>query len=141
MTWNCAGILILIIPPKAQDKIESLVNKGPVELIKEGFKGAQVPTGVGMQVPGVNTPNAAAVCAAVIGFAKLVHNPNGVIFTNGMQFTQVPIGKAEQTTVDGIIVNIPGAKPNEQFVIAPLHTQNPILYILTRYYWTIFIIS
>ncbi len=46
-----------------------------------GTHGAGV---TGVHAPGVSTPSAAAVWAAVIGLARLVHSPNGRMLTNGL---------------------------------------------------------
>lgn len=39
---------------------------------------------IGRHGIGVRTPNAAAVAAATIGLAGLMHIPKGIIFTNGI---------------------------------------------------------
>jgi hypothetical protein len=45
---------------------------------------------------GVSTPKAAAVAAAVAGFAKLVHTPKGETFKKGTESIIVPIGGPPQ---------------------------------------------
>jgi hypothetical protein len=93
-----------------------------------GFVGIQVPAGVGMHGPGVKTPIAAAVKAAVAGFAMLMHTPNGAIFINGIVSMHVPIGPALPSTMgDGKKTNAPGAAPNGHMVIAPQQTPHPII--------------
>jgi hypothetical protein len=80
-----------------------------------------------MQGPGVKTPKAAAVKAAVVGLARLIQTPKGAMFRNGTVSMQVPIGPAAPITIDaGKNVNAPGAAPNGHEVIAPQQTPNPI---------------
>jgi hypothetical protein len=116
-----------MIPPNAHISIESLVNKGPGLAMTVGFVGIQMPAGVGMHGPGVKTPKAAAVKAAVVGLAILMQTPNGAMFKNGTVSIQVPIGPAAPITIGvGKNVNVPGAAPNGHEVIAPQQTPNPI---------------
>jgi hypothetical protein len=107
--------------------MESLVNIGPGLAITVGLVGIHTPAGVGMHGPGVKTPKAAAVKAAVAGLARLMQTPNGAIFRKGTVSMQVPIGPAEPITIDaGRNVAAPGATPIGHMVIAPQQTPNPI---------------
>jgi hypothetical protein len=131
ITVNCAGILTLMIPPNAHTSIESLVNIGPGLAMTVGFVGTQTPAGVGIQGPGVKTPKAAAVKAAVVGLARLMQTPKGATFKNGAISMQVPIGPAAPITIDaGKTVNAPGAAPNGHEVIAPQQTPSPMILLL-----------
>ena len=49
-----------------------------------GAPGSHGEAVAGMQGIGVNTPSAAAVAAATIGLAMLMHVPNGMTLTSGM---------------------------------------------------------
>lgn len=96
----CVDELICIVPPYAQIILELLFIIGPNFVITVGFAGSHVPTGTGMQGPGVKTPKAAAVKAAVIGFAKLLQTPNGIILRNGTKSMIVPIGPDGPNTIE-----------------------------------------
>lgn len=85
-----------------------------------GTHGAGV---TGVQVPGVSTPSAAAVWAAVIGLARLVHSPNGMMFMNGLLSMMLAAGWFSTITrLAGSTINVDGAIPNEHKVDAPLTT-------------------
>jgi hypothetical protein len=91
-----------------------------------GLVGIQMPAGVGMHGPGVKTPKAAAVRAAVVGLARLMQTPNGAIFKNGTVSMQDPIGPPAPMTIEaGKNVSAPGAAPKGHIVIAPQQTQKP----------------
>jgi hypothetical protein len=79
-----------------------------------------------MHGPGVKIPKAAAVKAAVAGFARLMQTPNGAIFRNGIVSMHVPTGPAEPITIGvGRNVKTPGATPIGHMVIALQQTPNP----------------
>ena len=124
---NCAGIVTFIHPPNAHINEDSIVKRGPVIPRTVGFVGIHGPAGVGMHVPGVKTPRAAAVCAAVIGFNKLVHIPNGITLTKGAKLVQVAIGPDVHIIVEGNAIKDPGANPKGHIVNAPVQTPHPIL--------------
>jgi hypothetical protein len=102
------------------------VRTGPVRSITFGFVGTQIPAGVGIHGPGVSTPNAAAVSAAVVGFKRLLQTPNGTIFKNGTQSVHVAIGPVGPHSVFGrIFINV-GTVPKGQLRRVPVQQQNPI---------------
>lgn len=74
-----------------------------------GIQGAGVN---GIQGPGVNAPRAAAVNAAVIGFARLLHTPKGMIFIKGLLSKIVNTSKEKPLVMflGGIIRGV-GATP------------------------------
>jgi len=114
-------------PPKAHMSIESLFSIGPILVKTVGFIGIHVPAGVGIHGPGVSTPIAAAVNAAVAGFIRLMHTPNGAMLRNGTQSAIFPMGPAFPITMDaGRNVSTPGAAPSGHIAGAPTHTPNPI---------------
>lgn len=87
--------------------------------------GVQGATGVGVQAPGVSTPSAAEVWLAVIGFARLLQSPNGVMFTKGLKSTMVAAGfDSTSTRLSGNTTRLPGMIPNEQVSGAPVVTGN-----------------
>jgi hypothetical protein len=90
----------------------SLLISGPTLDNTVGLAGSHVPAGTGRHGPGVSTPNAAAVNAAVTGFAILIQTPNGIIFINGIQSIIDPIGPPFPITIDiGRKVKGVGAAP------------------------------
>jgi hypothetical protein len=73
----------------------------------------------GMHGIGVKTPSAAAVAAATVGFAILMHMPNGAMFTIGAKSMIVAAGIFPALTpVTGKTVNVEGAAPNVQARLA-----------------------
>lgn len=82
----------------------------------------------GIQGIGVNTPNAAAVAEATIGFAIELHMLNGRIFFIGILSIIVAIGIVDKTLFSGVTINNDGDIPKEQVHIAPPHTRFPIIY-------------
>ena len=90
-----------------------------------GFVGIQIPAGVGIHGPGVRTPKAAAVSAAVDGFKRLLHRPNGMILANGTQSKQLAIDPVGPITVLGMIVMGVGTIPIGQLSKVPGQQQKP----------------
>ena len=76
---------------------------------------------------GVRTPSAAAVAAATCGFDILMHMPNGIIFTIGLLSIIFAIGIVVTTLLFGSTINVDGAAPNGQVIIAPPQVQKPTL--------------
>ena len=118
--------MILIIPANAHINIELFVNTGPVRVVTFGFVGSQTPAGTGMHGPGVRTPNAAAVCAAVTGFKRLLQGPNIDTFKYEMQSVIDAKGRKLPLISLGIIFITAGINPIGQLRIAPEQQQNPI---------------
>jgi hypothetical protein len=82
---------------------------------------------LGIHGIGVKTPSAAEVAEATVGFAKLLHIPKDIMFTNGLLSIMVAIGCEDTFTIlVGSTVNGDGIVPKEHIKIAPLHTQKPI---------------
>jgi hypothetical protein len=82
----------------------------------------------GTQGIGVSTPKAAAVAAATVGFARLVHMPNGAMFVIGAKSMMVAAGIFETDTMDvGNTVSVEGAAPNGHINIAPETTCTAIV--------------
>ena len=70
-------------PPQAHISVQVLSSDGLPPVNTVGAPGTQGTTVIGMHGCGVSTPNAAAVAAATMGLAGLIHMPNGAIFTIG----------------------------------------------------------
>src|SRR5688572_30236516 len=97
------------------------VGAGPLRAV--GAPGSHGATVTGVHVPGVSTPSAAAVWAAVIGFARLVHRPNGRMLTNGLLSMIVAAGRfSTSVRLSGSTISVLGARPNEHNVPAPVTT-------------------
>lgn len=113
--------------------VEESVSAGilPTVTVEEpGIHGAGI---TGTHVPGVSTPSAAAVCAAVIGFAKLEHTPNGGMFAMGLLSMIDAIGFFSAVTfADGITLSVDGATPNEHCSMAPVTTGVPMAFDRSR---------
>ncbi len=111
---------MVITPAQLHMHIDALSNAvifPCVTVIPPGVQGLEV---IGMQGIGVNTPNAAAVAAATVGLAMLMHIPNGTIFTMGAKSMTVAAGIFEHVTpVTGSTVRVLGAAPNVHIVVAP----------------------
>lgn len=92
-----------------------------------GAHGAGV---VGIQGIGVSTPSAAAVAAATVGLAILLHIPNGIIFTNGLLSIIFAIGMLlTRVRLVGSMFSMPGAMPNEHCNNAPVQTPGQLMVI------------
>jgi len=76
----------------------------------------------GMHGMGVNTPSAAAVAAATVGFAGEVHMPNGRIFTIGLLSIMFASGTPVIVRLCGKTIRVLGAKPKLHWSVAPMHT-------------------
>ena len=91
--------------------------------------GSQGPAGTGIQGMGVKTPRAAAVAAATMGFAGLLHMPKGMIFRKGIISVMVPTGMGANTRGMGKKFKGVGAAPMVHIAKAPVTTTCPILRI------------
>ncbi len=114
-------------PPYAQLHMDELFSAGTPPTWTVGDPGVHGAGTTGIHVPGVNTPSAAAVWAAVIGFAKLMHTPKGMMFAIGLLSMIVAIGfDSAITRLSGMTISDDGATPNEHLSIAPVATGCPI---------------
>lgn len=112
-----------ITPPQAQEHIDPAKRAGmpPYRVVAAG--GAQGAGTTGKQGIGVNTPSAAAVAAATVGFAREVHIPNGGIFAPGAMSVIVAAGLPSMMGRGATTIKVDGARPNEHCIIAPAVTQ------------------
>ena len=106
-------------PPHAHWQVEPSVSAGdPPTKVRTapGFQGVVT----GTHGIGVSTPRAALVAAATVGFARLVHMPNGGIFTSGTQSAIVAAGRPSMTTREAANgANDAGAIPKLHWINAP----------------------
>jgi len=84
MTVVCPGLTIWITPAHRHISLQVLSSTGIPPLITVGTPGSQGAGVAGTQGIGVSTPSAAAVAAATVGLAMLLHMPKGGIFAIGM---------------------------------------------------------
>lgn len=118
---------MVITPPNAQLHIELLLSAGMLAIITVGDPGAQGATVTGVQGMGVSTPSAAAVADATAGFARLMHMPNGGMFTNGLLSMIVAAGMFVAVTLAvGKTFSALGAAPKLHCIIAPVTTSVPM---------------
>jgi hypothetical protein len=72
---------------------------------------------------GVNTPQAAAVAAATVGFASDMHIPNGMMLTRGVWSFMFASGTScVVTRFIGSTTSELGATPKLHCIIAPMQT-------------------
>ena len=83
MFVNCPGVMNEIVPPQMQISFDELFSAGVPASNTVGAPGTQGAGVAGTQGIGVRTPNAAAVAAATVGLARLVHMPKGMMFAIG----------------------------------------------------------
>ncbi len=83
MTVNSPGVTNVMTPAHMHMSVWVLSSVGMLPSRTVGAPGTHGATVIGMHGMGVNTPIAAAVAAATIGFAGDMHMPNGMIFTMG----------------------------------------------------------
>jgi len=80
-----------------------------------------------MQGCGVRTPIAAAVAAATVGLARLLHIPHGDMLTMGAASVMTSIGLPSASTVILFVdVRFPGVVPKLHMHIAPVVTTSAI---------------
>ncbi len=108
------GCTMEICPPHMHWHFESAVNAGMPPIIVFDAPGVHGATVFGRHGVGVSTPRAAAVAAAVVGFASDEHTPKGRMFTNGLWSMIFAAGFFSIITRDaGRTIRVPGAAPNE----------------------------
>ncbi len=115
---------MLITPPQLHIHCEVLPSAGLPSISTVGDAGVHGVDVTGMQGMGVNTPCAAAVAAATVGFAIDEHMPKRSIFTKGLLSIMVATAGPSAGVFLGGTTSGAGAVPKEHPSIAPLHTHN-----------------
>src|SRR5438067_13178294 len=92
ITVNSPGLVIWMTPPQVHISFEELVSAGMLPISTVGAPGTHGAGVTGTHGMGVNTPRAAAVAAATVGFDGELHMPNGGIFTMGALSMMVAAG-------------------------------------------------
>lgn len=110
-------------PPQLHMSLEVLLSAGMLAIKTVGEPGAHGAAVTGMQGMGVSTPNAAAVAAATIGFAMLLHMPNGGTLTMGLLSMMLAAGVPLMTLFAGRTTSVDGATPKLHCIMAPMHTR------------------
>jgi hypothetical protein len=124
---NCPGTVTEITPPQVHISFEVLFSAGILLSMTVGDPGAHGAGVTGMQGIGVSTPSAAAVAAATVGLAGLIHIPNGIMLTIGTLSMMFAAGiLLVVTMLTGNTISELGATPKLHINTAPLQTCIPI---------------
>src|ERR1700682_6336027 len=100
---------------------QELFSAGIPPTMTVGEPGTQGAVVIGMHGIGVRTPSAAAVAAATVGFARLMHMPNGGMFTIGLLSMILALGgPPELARFAGSTTKLLGATPNVHIIMAPI---------------------
>ena len=109
---NCPGTRTWITPAHMHMSFELFCRLGILPSNTVGAPGTHGAGVTGMQGIGVNTPSAAAVAAATIGFARLLQTPKGKMFTMGLLSMMFAAGMLlVMTLLAGKTTNVDGAAP------------------------------
>jgi len=127
MVVNWPGTLIWMTPPQLHMSFEELLSAGMLPISTVGAPGAHGAAVTGMHGMGVSTPKAAAVAAATIGFAGLLHIPNGGMMTMGLLSMMLAAGVPVMVRLAGNTTRLLGATPKLHIIIAPVQTCIPML--------------
>jgi hypothetical protein len=97
------------------------LSAGILPIIVVGTPGTHGAGVAGTQGIGVSTPKAAAVAAMTVGFAGLLHTPNGGTLTAGAWSMIVAAGRLPAITrFAGSTLSVLGAAPKLHVIIAPV---------------------
>jgi len=117
------GMMMLMTPAHMHISVDVLSSVGISASKTVGAPGTHGATVMGMQGIGVNTPIAAAVAAATIGFAGDMHMANGMMLTIGMKSMMLASGTSSVITMlVGNTTSELGAMPMVHINIAPMQT-------------------
>ena len=120
MFVNCPGVMNPIVPPQMHISFEELLRAGAPQSNTVGAPGTQGAGVAGTQGIGVRTPNAAAVAAATVGLARLVHMPKGMMLSIGTWSSMLAATMLLVSTGFGVGISELGASPIVQFIMAPM---------------------
>ena len=113
-------------PPQLHMSFDESLSAGMLAISTVGHPGIQGAVVIGTQGIGVNTPKAAAVAEATVGFASEEHIANGRIFIIGTLSMIFAAGDVASTLFVGMTVSALGAAPNEHCSVHPETTSIPI---------------
>jgi hypothetical protein len=114
-------------PPQAHDSFDDTSSAGAPFSRVFVVPGSHGPVGTGMHGMGVNTPSAAAVAAATVGFESEVQAPNGQTVTTGAWSVTFPAGEPARHWCTGSTTRDAGATPKLHIAVAPATTWGGIL--------------
>ena len=113
---------------------DELLSAGKLDISTVADPGAQGDGVFGMHGIGVSVPQAAAVAAATVGFAILLHIPKGIMLSIGLLSIIVAAGIDAVFVVVGLSMSVEGAAPKAHCSDAPLQTHTPIFKLLHQGY-------
>lgn len=123
---------IEIEPAQLHMHLDELFNAGILRIVTVGDPGVHgVVTGI--QGVGVSTPLAAAVADAVVGFAKDEHIPNVGMLVIGTKSIILAAGFLSAVTVGTVTINVAGAAPKLQDMVADIATSCAMINYLSIY--------
>ncbi len=122
---------IWITPPHEHMHFDVLFKAGCPPIMQVGEPGTHGAV-TGTHGIGVNTPNAAAVAEATVGFAIDEHMPKVGMFVIGIQSAMVAAGAPTIVLLAGNTTRAEGATPKEHVIAAPAVTSCGIMIIGLR---------
>jgi hypothetical protein len=117
VTWP--GKPIEMTPPQVHMQVQVLFNAGMPPIMVVGEPGVQGVVVTGMQGIGVNTPRAAAVADATVGFAIDMHIAKGGMLVIGIKSMMLAAGAVALTLFTGNTLSAEGAIPKVHIMTAP----------------------
>ena len=115
-------------PAQLHISLDELLSAGTLPTITVGAPGAHGASVMGIQGMGVSTPSAAAVAAATVGLAKLLHMPKGMTLSMGLLSRIWAAGKPPDITKEvGKTARLEGAAPKLHCNSAPWQTCIPMV--------------
>jgi hypothetical protein len=114
-----------MVPVHAHLQVLSLVSAAWFPIFVFEAPGLHGPVVTGIHGAGVGVPMAAAVAAATVGFACVLHMPKGMMFFMGVKSMTFAAGTLHPMTMfSGVTTMLLGASPSEHFSIAPRTTSS-----------------
>lgn len=115
-------------PAQLHISLDEQLSAGTLPTITVGTPGTHGANVIGIQGMGVNTPSAAAVAAATVGLAKLLHMPKGITFSMGLLSRMLAAGTPADITKEvGKTARLEGAAPKLHCSNAPWQTCIPMI--------------
>lgn len=115
ITFMHVGTDTWMTPAYEHISLQLLLSAGLFPIITVTEPGIHGPAGAGMHGIGVSTPSAAAVAAATVGFAMLMHGPKGLMLSIGTLSMMVAAG------LPPAMVLATGSTPNGDGIDPKLH--------------------
>lgn len=124
---NWPGVVKLMMPPQVQLHVDELSSAGWLPISTVGAPGTQGAGVTGTHGIGVSTPEAAAVADATVGFAKLLHMPNGGMLTIDMwSMIVAAVSELDDVRLVGRTLSADGVAPKEHVMRALVVTCSAI---------------